>query len=67
LEVAASEDPPWILNDFTRDGAFIRDLLGGDSTSTTLGAGDLTILVERDRYAVTKSLHRSVSGAPTKN
>ncbi|WP_083743441.1 hypothetical protein [Mycobacterium rhizamassiliense] len=64
LELAASDEPPWILHDLAWNGEFIRELLVGNGTGTTLvnhfatkalGAGDLTILVERDRYARTRS------------
>jgi hypothetical protein len=64
LELAASEKPPWILHDLRWNGKFIRELLTGNGTGTTLvnhfatktlGAGDLTILVERDRYAKARS------------
>jgi hypothetical protein len=64
LEAAASSDPPWVVHSFEWDEAFIAELLSGDSTDVTLvehfanrslGAGDLAILVERDRFARSRS------------
>lgn len=64
LAAAASESPPWLIHDVAWNSEFVNDLLAGNATGTsliehftakTLGAGDLTILVERDRYAATRS------------
>jgi len=64
LELAARADPPWLVHDLDWNAAFLQELLAGNSTGTslldhftaqTLGAGDLTILVERDRYAKKRS------------
>jgi hypothetical protein len=64
LELAARDDPPWVVHDLDWNAAFLQELLAGNSTGTalldhftaqTLGAGDLTILVERDRYAKKRS------------
>ncbi|MGY1994312.1 hypothetical protein [Mycolicibacterium fortuitum] len=59
LELAAEDDAPWVVHDLDWNGEFIREVVAGNGTGTslvehftaqTLGAGDLTILVERDRY-----------------
>ncbi|WP_129841965.1 hypothetical protein [Streptomyces sp. RFCAC02] len=51
---------PWVLHERTWDGAFIASLCGGGSTGMDLaehavrrqlGAGDLSIVAERDLYA----------------
>lgn len=62
LEAARSEQPPWTVRDVKWDGEFLSSFVGGDSTgsdllthlsNTTLGSGDLAILVERDQFART--------------
>lgn len=64
LEAAVSRDAPWIIHDFEWDSAFMGEVLAGNSTGSTLvqhftnnslSAGDLTILVERDRFAAKRS------------
>jgi hypothetical protein len=59
LEQVAEQRAPFVLHELGWDGAFLRDLLAGGSTATALtdhlatasmGCGDLSILVERDRY-----------------
>lgn len=66
LKAAASDSPPWLIHDIAWNSAFVETLLAGDGTGATLidhftaktlGAGDLTILVERDRYAASRSFH----------
>lgn len=65
LQAAASKTPPWLIAETAWDSQFITELIAGNGTSTsmvdhftfrTLGAGDLTILVERDRYAAGRAL-----------
>jgi hypothetical protein len=65
LRAAASRTPPWLIAETAWDSQFITELLAGNGTSTsmvdhfthkTLGSGDLTILVERDRYAAGRAL-----------
>jgi hypothetical protein len=64
LEAAVSRNAPWIIHDVEWDSAFMDEVLAGDSTGSTLvqhftnnslSAGDLTILVERDRFAAKRS------------
>lgn len=64
LEAAVSRNAPWIIHDFQWDSGFMEEVLAGDSTGSTLvqhftanllSAGDLTILVERDRFAQKRS------------
>lgn len=64
LAAAASDSPPWLIHDVAWNADFVNDLLAGNGTGVTLiehftakslGAGDLTILVERDRYAARRS------------
>ncbi|WP_441964559.1 hypothetical protein [Mycolicibacterium houstonense] len=64
LELAAQDDAPWVVHDLDWNGEFIREVVAGNGTGAslvehftaqTLGAGDLTILVERDRYLKKRS------------
>lgn len=58
LRLVADRESPWVLHEIAWDRALLRDLAQGGSTRTTLiehaaskvGCGDLSILVERDRY-----------------
>lgn len=58
LRLVADRKAPWVLHEVAWDRAFLRELADGGSTRTTLiehasskvGCGDLSILVERDRY-----------------
>jgi hypothetical protein len=52
-------DQSFLLHEFFWDGAFLKDVCGGDATGRDLGqwaaasgmgAGDIAILVERDRF-----------------
>jgi hypothetical protein len=64
LELAVKQDAPWIVHDLEWNAEFIREVLVGNDTgmtmidhftAQTLGAGDLTILVERERYMKRRS------------
>lgn len=68
LKRAVKENPPWVIHRMKWDQQFISALIDGDSTGMglvdhfdkrLLGAGDLSILVERDLYAAKIAL-RSV-------
>jgi hypothetical protein len=58
LEQARANDAPFVVNETAWDETFLADLCAGDSTTESLqqlaarnvGAGDVAILVERDRY-----------------
>ncbi len=59
VEAARQDNPPWTVRGVSWDAAFLEDLLGGDSTGSTLeqlmssgtfGVGDVAILIERDRF-----------------
>lgn len=58
LRLVADRKAPWVLHEVGWDGDFLRELADGGSTHTPLvdhassrvGCGDLSILVERDRY-----------------
>ena len=60
LEAARDKQPPWTIRDVRWDSDFLESFVGGGSTgsdllthlsNTTLGSGDLAILVERDQFA----------------
>jgi hypothetical protein len=60
-------DSSFLLHQFSWDGAFLDKLCSGDSTSQSLvqwaaaaemGAGDIAILVERDRFVARSALPR---------
>ncbi|MFE7189186.1 hypothetical protein [Kitasatospora sp. NPDC057541] len=60
LRKTADGEAPWVLHQRTWDGDFLADLCGGGSTNMDLaehavrqqlGAGDLSIVAERDLYA----------------
>ncbi|MGL5930229.1 MAG: hypothetical protein ACRCY8_14955 [Dermatophilaceae bacterium] len=59
IDAARLANPPWTVRDVSWDGRFLSELVAGNSTGTTLvdhfvarslGAGDVSILVERDRF-----------------
>jgi hypothetical protein len=61
-------DQSFLLHEFAWDGAFLQHLCDGDSTGQRLdqwaaagqmGAGDLAILVERDRFVARSALKRN--------
>jgi hypothetical protein len=61
-------DQSFLLHEFAWDGAFLQQLCDGDSTGQPLdqwaaaaqmGAGDLAILVERDRFVARSALKRN--------
>jgi hypothetical protein len=65
LQAAATSSPPWIVHNLDWDEKFLAALVAGDSTGSTLvehftnkllGAGDLSILVERDMYAAKRAV-----------
>jgi hypothetical protein len=65
LEAAAQSSPPWLIHRMNWNEEFITALIAGDSTGSTLvhhftnkllGAGDLSILVERDLYAARRAV-----------
>ncbi|MDM3974746.1 hypothetical protein QRB36_11260 [Mycobacterium marseillense] len=65
LEAAAESSPPWVIHRMNWDEKFINALIAGDSTGSTLvehfankllGAGDLSVLVERDLYAASRAV-----------
>jgi len=71
LASAAADRPPFASNEVTWDSAFMGELLAGDSTGQPfvdlagngqMGAGDVAILVERDRYAAASALGRARVG-----
>ncbi|MFF5766746.1 hypothetical protein ACFY8F_29880 [Streptomyces tanashiensis] len=60
LRKTASGEAPWVLHERTWDGAFLTSLCDGGTTGMDLtehavrqqlGAGDLSIVAERDLYA----------------
>ncbi|WP_051951309.1 hypothetical protein [Actinacidiphila yeochonensis] len=60
LRRTAAGEAPWVLHERTWDGAFLRALCDGGSTAMgltehaarrQLGAGDLSIVAERDLFA----------------
>lgn len=68
LRAASAGEPPFALNEVRWDGGFTAELCDGDSTKQTLvdlagnglmGAGDVAILVERDRYIAATSMRRT--------
>ncbi|MCV7366670.1 hypothetical protein [Mycolicibacterium duvalii] len=65
LEAAAESSPPWVIHRMNWDEEFITALIAGDSTGSTLvhhftnkllGAGDLSILIERDLFAASRAV-----------
>jgi hypothetical protein len=67
VEAASADRPPFAPNQVAWDADFIAELLKGDSTERSfvdlacagqLGAGDIAILVERDRYVKSSAMTR---------
>ena len=59
VRLALQDSPPWTIRDVKWDQSFLSEFLAGNATGAqlvehfaakTLGAGDLAILVERDRF-----------------
>lgn len=59
LELARTATPPWIVRDVAWSSDFLQSFVAGDSTgadllthltNSTLGAGDVAILVEREQF-----------------
>lgn len=59
INAARASDPPWTIRDVNWGEEFLADLVNGASTGSdllshlsagTMGAGDLSILVERDQF-----------------
>lgn len=68
LQAAGAGVPPFALNEVNWDGSFTAELCGGNSTGQSfidlagnglMGAGDVAILVERDRYLSATSMSRA--------
>jgi hypothetical protein len=67
LDLARSSTVPFVLNTTSWDDAFLTALCDGDSTGQSLidllgngqmGAGDITILVERDQFQARSALQK---------
>ncbi len=67
MDAAARSREPFVLHQTTWDADFLDDLCGGDSTGQPfvdlagngqMGAGDVAILVERDRFLSASSFER---------
>lgn len=65
VEAAAADRPPFTTHDVRWDASFLADLLAGDGTGQSfadlagngqMGAGDVAILVERDRFVAASAL-----------
>jgi hypothetical protein len=61
-------DASFLLHQFVWDGAFLQDICQGDSTGQSMdqwaaaaqmGAGDIAILVERDRFIARSAFRRN--------
>jgi len=66
IEAAIAGTAPFLLNLISWDDAFLTELCGGDGTSQSfvdlagngqMGAGDVAILVERDRFVASSALN----------
>lgn len=67
IRIACESDAPFVVNTAQWDGEFLRELCGGNATGQSfvdlagnrqLGAGDVAILVERDRFRSSGSFEK---------
>lgn len=68
IDAIVGGDQSFLVHEFAWDGAFLQELCAGDTTGQRLdhwaaagqmGAGDLAILVERDRFVSRSALKRN--------
>lgn len=68
LEAAVAGRPPFLVNQVAWDPVFLAELCNGDATGQSfvdlagnglMGAGDVAILVERDRFVERSSYRRA--------